>query len=129
MKFHGRERIAKRRVRLHRARGSAELRTVGSGSATQRLWLRNGKVESPVSGIDRADSLGEEHFGKLGDEEGEPAIEQRRECTDFGLDLGEREEQVIFHALALAMTNEKRRCKPEDFHHFCERQREPCVFC
>ena len=42
------------------------------------------------------------------DEEGEPAIERRRECTDLGLDLGEREEQVVCHAsaLALAMTDE-----------------------
>ena len=45
-----------------------------------------------------ADSLREEQLGKLGeeeDEEGEPAIERRRECTDLGLDLGEREEQVV----------------------------------
>ena len=51
------------------------------------------------------------NLGKLGeeeDEEDEPAIERRRECTDLGLDLGEREEQVVCHAsaLALAMTDE-----------------------
>ena len=42
------------------------------------------------------------------DEEDELAIERRRECTDLGLDLGEREEQVVCHAsaLALAMTDE-----------------------
>ena len=64
-----------------------------------------------VSGIDRADSLEEEQLRKLGEEEGEPAIERRRECTDLGLDLGEREEQVVCHAsaLALAMTDEARR--------------------
>ena len=45
---------AERRVRLHRARDSAELREVASGSATQGLWLRNGKVGSQVSGIDRS---------------------------------------------------------------------------
>ena len=45
------EKRAKGRVRLHRARGSAQLREVASGSATQDLWLRNGKVESQVSGI------------------------------------------------------------------------------
>ena len=53
-------------------------------------------------------------MGKIGeeeDEEGEPAIEQRTECIDLGLDLGEREEQVACHAsaLALAMTDEARR--------------------
>ena len=52
MKFSESERRAKRRVRLHGARGSAELREVASGSATQSLWLRNGKVGSQVSGID-----------------------------------------------------------------------------
>ena len=55
--------------------------------------------------------MGEEHLGKLEEEENEedkPAIERRRECTDLGLDLGEREEQIVCHvsALALAMTDE-----------------------
>ena len=35
------------------ARGMAELREVASGSATQGLWLRNGKVRSQVSGVDQ----------------------------------------------------------------------------
>ena len=38
-------------------------------------------------------------MGKVGekeDEEEEPATERRREYTDFGLDLGEREEQVVY---------------------------------
>ena len=53
-------------------------------------------------------------WGKLGEEENEedePAIERRRECTDLGLHLGEREVQVVCHAsvLALAMTDEARR--------------------
>ena len=53
MKFSEGERRAKGRVRLHRARSSAELREVASGSATQGFWLRNGKVRSQVSGKDR----------------------------------------------------------------------------
>ena len=61
-----------------------------------------------------ADSLEGEQLGKLGEEEDEkeePATERRREYTDLGLDLGEREEQVVYHAsaLALAMTDEARR--------------------
>ena len=44
----------KRRVRLLRARGSAELGKIASGSATQRLWLRNGKVGSQASGVGRS---------------------------------------------------------------------------
>ena len=67
-------------------------------------------MRSQVSGIDRADSLEQEQLRKLGEEDGEPAIERRRKCTDLGLDLGEREEQVVCHAsaLALAMTDEAR---------------------
>ena len=62
----------------------------------------------------KADSLGEEQLGKLGeeeDEEEEPATERRKEYTDLGLNLGEREEQVACHAsvLALAMTYAARR--------------------
>ena len=49
-----------------------------------------------------ADSHGEEQLGKLGDEEEEPATERRRECTDLGFDLGEREDQVVCHASAFA---------------------------
>ena len=50
-------------------------------------------------------------LGEEEDEEGEPTIEQRREYADLGLDLGEREEQVVCHAsvFALAMTDEARR--------------------
>ena len=101
-------------MKLHRARGSAELREVASGSDTQSLWLRNGKVRSQVSGIDRSRFPGRRAVRKVrrgGRREGEPAIERRRECTDLGLDLGEREEQVVCHAsvLALAMTDEARR--------------------
>ena len=57
-----------------------------------------------------ADFLGEELLGKLGEEEGELAIQQRREYTVLGLDLGEKEDQVICYvsALALAMTDEAR---------------------
>ena len=49
-----------------------------------------------------------EKLGEEEDREGEPVIEQRREYTNLGLDLGEREEQVVCHAsaLALAMTDE-----------------------
>ena len=54
MKFRGSERRANRRVRLLRARGSAKLGKVASGSATQSLWLRNRKVGSQASGIDRS---------------------------------------------------------------------------
>ena len=41
-------------MRLLQARATAALREVASGSATEGLWLRNGKVRSQVSGIDRS---------------------------------------------------------------------------
>ena len=63
--FSGRERRARGRVRLHRARGSAELKEVASGSATQGLWLRNGKVRSQVSGIDRSRFPGRRTVGEV----------------------------------------------------------------
>ena len=114
-KFIGRERRAEGRVRLLRARGSTELREVASSSATQGLlWLRNGKVGSQVGGIDRSQFPGRRIVWEIGeeeDEEGEPAIERRRECAVFGFDLGEREEQGVCYASALvfAMANEARR--------------------
>ena len=101
-------------MKLLEARGSAELNEVASGTATQCLLLRNGKVRSQVSSINRNRFPGRRTVGKLGeekDEEEEPAIERRREHTDLGLHLGEREEHVVCHAsvLALAMTDEARR--------------------
>ena len=53
-KFGGRERRAKGRMRLLRARGSAELIEVTSGSATPGLWLKNRKVGSQVGDVDRS---------------------------------------------------------------------------
>ena len=69
---------------------------------------------SQVGGVTETDSLGQEQLGKLREEEhdeGELAIERRRECTDLGFDLGERDEQVVCYASAfvLAMTDEARR--------------------
>ena len=65
MKFSGSERRAKRQVRLHRARGSAELREEPCGSATQSLWLTNGEVRSQVSGIDRSRFPGRRTVGEV----------------------------------------------------------------
>ena len=53
-KFSETERRAKGQMRLHRACGFGKLREVAPGSATQGLWLRNGKVGSQVSCIDRS---------------------------------------------------------------------------
>ena len=56
------------------------------------------KWDFRLSAKTEADFLGVEQLGKLGEEEEEPATEQRREYIDLGLDLGEREEQVAFPA-------------------------------
>ena len=70
-KFSRRERKAEGRVRLLRACGLAELKEVASGSATQGLWLRNGKVGFHVSGTDRSRFPGKRTVRKLGEEEDE----------------------------------------------------------
>ena len=69
---------------------------------------QNSGISGNKSAKTEADSLGEEQFGKLGEKKEEPATKRRREYTDLGFDLGEREEQVVCHAsaLALAMTDE-----------------------
>ena len=85
MKFSESERRAEGQVRLHRARGLAKLRKVASGSATQCLWLRHRKVGSQVIDEDRSQFPGRRAVGKLGEEEEEPATEQRREYADLGL--------------------------------------------
>ena len=56
-------------MRLLRARGSAELREVASGFATQSLWLIDRKGESQVIGIDQRRFPGRGTVGKF--EEGE----------------------------------------------------------
>ena len=42
-------------------------------------------------------------MGKLEEEENEPLTERRREYSHFGLDLGEREEQVACYASCLSL--------------------------
>ena len=58
---------------------------------------------------------------------------KEREYADLGLDLVEREEQVTWHALALALTMtdkacRKQSCKLDDLHAFYARQQKPYVF-
>ena len=50
-----------------------------------------------------ADSLGEEQFGKFGEQEEEPVTEQRREYTDIRSDFRERDELVACYASALVL--------------------------
>ena len=66
------------KMRLHKARGPPELGKVTPGSATQGLWLEDGKVGSQVIGVDRSPLTGRGTVGKLGEEEDEPATERRR---------------------------------------------------
>ena len=80
------KREQKKRMRLFRARGLGELGQVASGSATQDLLLGNKTVGSQVVGKDWLGKLGKEE-----DEEKELATERRKEYTDLGSDLGERQ--------------------------------------
>ena len=105
-KFEREKKRAKGRVRLLRARGSAELRKVASGFATQSLWLRNGKLGSQEGGVDRSRFPGRGTAMEVRRE----GRQGRTEYTDLGLNLGKREEQVVCHvsALDLAMADEAR---------------------
>ena len=95
-------------MRPLRARGPAKLGKVAYGSATQGLWLRDRKVGSLVSGEDRSRLPGRGTVGEVRRGGREAATERRREYADLGLDFYEREEQVVCHATALAMTKEAR---------------------
>ena len=91
------------------ARRSTQLGQVASGFATQSLWLADRKVRSQVIGEDQTDSLEEEQLGKLGkekNEEEEPATERRREYTDVGSNMEERDKHVAWHTSALEMADE-----------------------
>ena len=71
-------------------------------------------MKSQVSGINRSRLPGRRTVGEVrrGRRRGRKASDRaKKEYIDLGLDLGEREEQVVCHAsaLALAMTDEARR--------------------
>ena len=102
-------------MRLLCARGTAKLRKVISGSATQDLWLRNGKVRSQANSMDqsrfpeRRTVRKVRRRGRRGRRASDRA--EKSKYTVFEFDLGEKEEQVVCRAsaLALAMTDEARR--------------------
>ena len=98
-------------MRLNGARCSAELRKVASGSATQGLWLRDGKVGSQVSGIDRSQFPGRKAVGEIRRGGRSASDIGKKRVHRFGVRFDEKEEQVVCHAsaLVLAMTNEARR--------------------
>ena len=67
---------------------------------------------SQVSDINNADSLGEEQFVKLEEEdEAEPAIEQRIEKTDLRSYLETRNEHVSRQSLALTLEMTDETCR------------------
>ena len=101
-------------MRFLRARGSVEFGKVASDSDTQGLWLRNGKLASQVIGIDRSRFPGRKTVREVrsgGRRRRKASDRAKKKYTDLGLDLGEREEQVVCHASALdlAMTDEAHR--------------------
>ena len=88
-------------MRLFRARGLVEHGQVASGSTTQGLWPGDSKVGSQIIGKDqsRLPRRGTVEEIRRG---GRRASDRTKEYTYLGLDLGEREEQVVCHASALA---------------------------
>ena len=81
-----------------RTHGLLELGQVASGSSAQGLRLGNREVGSQVVGKDKSRLPGR---GTVGEKKA--MTEQRRECTDFGSDLGQRDEYVVCHASALPL--------------------------
>ena len=84
-------------MKLHRARGSAELSEVASGSATQSLWLRNGKVRPQVSGINRSRFPGRRTVRKV------------RRGERRGRRASDRAKKRVHRYTGLGMTDEARR--------------------
>ena len=114
-------------MRLLRARRSAELGKVASGSATQGLRLRDRKVGSQVIGVDRSRVPGRKQLGKLEEDENEKeelATERRREYIDSELDLGEREEQVACNALEVRGEEEAKGLRDSQEHKAVMRVQE-----
>ena len=64
-KFSVKEESAEGQVKLLRARRSAELGKIASGSATQGLWLRDRKLGSQVIDEDRSRLPGRETVGEV----------------------------------------------------------------
>ena len=108
-----RERRAKGRVRLHRAHGTTELSEVASGSATQSLLLRNGKVRSQVSGIDRSRFPGRGTVRRKGRRASDSA---EKRVYRFRVRFGwkRRASRLPWPWRWLTRRVEKRRCKPGD---------------
>ena len=68
-------------------------------------------MRSRVSGIDQCQFPGRRTVGKVRRRGRKASDRAKIKCTDLGLNLGEREDQVVCYAsaLALAMTDEARR--------------------
>ena len=71
----------------------AELREVASGSATQCLWLRNGKVGSQISGINRSRYPGRRTVGEVrrGGRQGRRASDKAKKRVEDLAALSARE--------------------------------------
>ena len=98
-------------MRLLRARGLADLGKVASGSVTQCFWLGNRKVGSQEVGNNRSRLPGRGTVLEKLDEEEEPATERRLEGTQILGWIGEREEEVAWHASALALAMRDKVCR------------------
>ena len=111
-KFKG-EKGAKERVRLLRSRGSAELGKVVS--ATQGLWLENSEVGFQVIGEDRSRLPGRGTDGEAR-RGGRASDRTKQSAHRFRVRFGRERRASRLHTSALAMTDEARRCKPDNLY-------------
>ena len=98
-------------MRLFKARGSAELREVASGSATQGLWLRNGKVRSQVSGKDRSRLPGRGTVGEVrrgGRQERTASDTTKGRVHRFGVIFGRERRASRLLCLRLSLGDDRR---------------------
>ena len=126
-------------MRLIRARGSAKLVKIVSGSATQGLWLEDRKVGSRVIGEDQSRHPGRGTVGDVGrgGRCGRRASDRTKERVHrFKVRLGRERRAGRMPCFSLSLSDDRLRasgsgdvhCKPVDLHHFCEPQRKPYVF-
>ena len=114
-KFSGGERKAEGRVRLLRARGSAELIEVAPGSGTQGLWMRNGKVRSRIIDVDRSRFPGRGTVGEVrrGGRGGRKRTSDRTKERGhrFRVTFGQERKASRLHASALVLATTDDECR------------------
>ena len=95
-------------MRLHRARGSAELGKVAFGSASQGLWLRDRKVGSQVIGEDRSRFPGRRTVWEIRRGGRRTSNRVKNKVYRFGVRFGRKRRASCLRCLNLGLGNDRR---------------------